>query len=467
MKARTKIQLITTAFALTTALLFSTAIFWELFEQPVRLIDRELYEIMEQLSEKISAEHKITTNEPIIITSRPFDKYAISVSSLAGKLLLQTPLADKINFPFRSDDNYYFKTAALNPADLPLTEADKKEIDSYSRQTIYFRVYNTTITVQDIPVNLLVSRPIPVLAHEIKELLTSMIVSLAICVAVVPIIGFILANKILRPITTINKQINEITSSSLNKRIPVGANEDELQVLATSLNQMFDRLEFSFDRQREFIGNASHDLKSPLTSLMLGLEGLLSEDLPIQIQTTIEKHLNTTRRVSRLVHNLLELSRLEQHESFHRGRVDLRTTITGLLEEFDELIVAHGIAVTAQLENIQIEGDQEKISRVVINLLDNAIKYNLPANGELDVKLVRDDGWAIMEIANTGQLIPEESLPKVFDQFYRVEKSRSTQFGGSGLGLTIVKKIVGLHQGRITVHNSGSQKIVFTVHFPV
>lgn len=466
MKARTKILLVTTAFALTTAIGFSVAIFWELIEQPFRLVDRELYEVKEQLSDLTTDLQNVRGGEPIVLSSPPFNKYGIHVFSADNRLMLRTKLADKVNFPFRPQDNYYFKTAILNMADLPLTEADKEEIDSFSRSKIYFRVYNTSIKTPAGSFNILISRPIPVLVHEIKELLTSTLLSLAVCFVVVPVIGFFLASRILKPITVINKQIEEITSTSLNKRLPVGGSKDELQVLSTSLNRMFDRLEFSFQRQKEFIGNASHDLKSPLTSLMLGLEKLTSEDLPDDIQSSIERHLNTTRRVSRLVHNLLELSRLEQHESFHISDVNLRSTTENLLQEFEELLAARKIEVTAQLEQVTIHADQEKISRVIINLLDNAIKYNLPSGGKIAISLNKEKEWVILVITNTGTPIPEDSLPHVFDQFYRVEKSRSTEFGGSGLGLTIVQHIVELHGGHITAENSLSREIVFTVYFP-
>lgn len=466
MKARTKIQLITTAFALTTALGFSAAIFWELIEEPIRLIDREIYEVKEQLLDITSNFTEIAKKEPLLLAPHQFDRYGISVFSADNTLVMRTDLADKVKFQFRPEDNYFFKTAMVNVTDLHLSDADRDEIESFSQGKIFFRVYNTSIMTGNTQFNILISRPIPILVHEVKELLSSTLFSLAICFIIVPIIGLILAKKLLKPIAAINEQIDEITSTSLNKRIPVNSNKDELQVLAKSLNKMFDRLQFSFDRQREFIGNASHDLKSPLTALMLGLEGLTSKDLPAHIRISLEKHLHTTRRISRLVYNLLELSRLEQHESFNVSEINLKMLITNLLKEFDELLLVNKIAVTTQLEKIQIHADQEKISRVIINLLDNAIKHNLPTNGKINITLTREKKWAKLEISNTGKLIPEESLPHVFDQFYRVEKSRSTEFGGSGLGLTIVKHIVELHQGHISAHNSQSGEIVFNVHLP-
>ncbi len=467
MTARTKIQLITTVFAIATALVFSAGIFWELIEQPIRLIDRELYEVKEQLTGLISGLSGARGEEPILLTTLPYDKYGIDVFSPDNRSIVRTRLAEKVRFQFRPNDTYYFRTTAVDVEDLLMTEADREELDDFSGNNIYFRVYNSTIVKGDARFNVLISRPIPVLVHEIKDLLTSILISLAICCLTVPFVGWLLARRILRPLTEINKQIEEITGTSLHKRIPVSGSRDELQVLSESLNDMFDRLEFSFDRQREFIGNASHELKSPLTSLRLGLENLLSEDLPGHIQLSIEKHLNTTRRVSRLVHNLLELSRLEQHESFKLVEVDLESTIIDLLEEFNELLEARGITVTERLESVRISADQEKISQVIINLLDNAVKYNLPEHGQIDITLTREKHWAILEISNTGKKIPENSLPLVFDQFYRVEKSRSSEFGGSGLGLTIVRHIVELHRGHITVHNSPAAEVVFRVHLPL
>jgi len=467
MKARTKILLLITIFAIVTALCFSIVILWEFYEQPVRIIDRELYEITEQLQDIIPDPHLGGSGKIASFSSHLYRQFAVAVFSDEKNLSWKTPLAEKVDFQFRADGRYYYDSAVVGRNDLALNQHDRNEIRDFSGQRILFRVYNTIITVKGARLKVIVARPIPVLIHEIRELVTGLLYSLAICLLVVPIVGFFIANRILKPITVINRQIKEITSSSLHQRIPVGKNRDELQLLSESLNQMFDRLEFSFDRQKEFIGNASHDLKSPLTILMLSQEKLLSEALPEHVEAALVKQLNTTRRVSRLVYNLLELSRLEQQDSFNETEVQLDATITNLLDEFEELIAERNIEVSLHCESVRIQGDQEKIARVIINLLDNAIKYNSQTGGQIDISLVKQKEWAVIEIANTGSSIPEESLPHLFDQFYRVEKSRSSEYGGSGLGLTIVKHIVELHKGQITVHNSPAGKIVFTIHLPV
>lgn len=466
MRARTKIQLITTVFAIATALGFSTAILWSLIEQPIRLIDRELYEVEEQLSDLLSVTPSRSSAGQIILPSQQFREYAISIEAPDNILLWKTSLADRVNFQFRQNDSHYFQTFTVKMEDLYLNEADRKEIDHFSEQKVVFRVYNTSISTKERDLKIFISRPIPVLVDEIKELLMTGFLSLAICSILVFVAGYFLANRILGPLVSINEQIEEITSTSLHKRIPISGNQDELHALSASLNQMFDRLEFSFTRQKAFISNASHDLKSPLTSLRLGLEKLVSENLSEHHHSIVMKQLNTTRRVSRLVYNLLEISRLEQQESFNVVDVDLKTTIATLLNEFEELFVAQDITVTLDLDEIKIRADPEKISRIIINLLDNAIKYNLPSDGKIDIQLKKNKQLAEIIFANTGPLIPEDSLQYLFDQFYRVEKSRSLEYGGSGLGLTIVKHIVELHRGQITVHNSSSGSIVFTVILP-
>lgn len=466
MKARTKILLLITLFAIVTALGFSIAILWEFYEQPVRLIDRELYEITEQLSDQISNPHSGGSTSIASLSPHPYQQFAISIFSDDGEIFWQTSMARKVDFSFRANDNYYYASAVVDKDVLNLSEADKNEIRDFTRQRVFFRIYNTQLAVNGTQLKVIVARPIPVLIHEIKELLKGLLYSFGICLLVVPIVGFFIANRILQPIAVINQQIKEITGKSLHKRIPVGKNKDELQLLAMSLNQMFDRLEFSFERQKEFIGNASHDLKSPLTILMLSQEKLLSEELPELVRSALEKQLNTTRRVSRLVHNLLEISRLEQQDSFNETDVQLDDTLASLLEEFEELLAERNIAVNLHCENISIRADREKIARVVINLLDNAIKYNLRTGGRIDITLKKQREWAVIEMSNTGKIIPEDSLQYVFNQFYRVEKSRSSEYGGSGLGLTIVKHIVELHKGRITVHNSSAGRVVFTVYLP-
>ena len=466
MKARTKITLLTSGFAIIVAIGLLAAVCYELLEQPVRLIDRELFEIGEQLLDNFAEQPALQGETVPDFKRHPFDKYWIKVKTENGQTFRSAQFTSDFDITTREDERYYFTYLPVPLEKLILTKSDRDEIDDISTTGALFRVYHEHFALSGKKYQLLVARPIPVLSHELVELAGDALIALAICSVIVIIAGYYLSGTILKPITVINKQVKEISSTSLHKRLPVSDSADELQTLSISLNNMFDRLEYSFERQKEFIGNASHELKSPLTILMLGQEKMLSEELPEHIQSNLEKQLNTTRRVSKLVRNLLEISRLEQHESYHETEIDLKETVLALVEEFDALLTEQSIEVTCELEDITLRADHEKISQVLINLIDNAIKYNLPEKGRIKLQLYRQKSQVILKIANTGAPIPQDSIGRIFDQFYRVEKSRSTESGGAGLGLTIVRQIIELHGGTIEVANSASGMIVFTVSLP-
>jgi signal transduction histidine kinase len=228
---------------------------------------------------------------------------------------------------------------------------------------------------------------------------------------------------------------------------------------------MFDRLQYSFTRQKEFIGNAAHELKSPLTILMLGHEEMLAANPPEKVRQELEKQLNTMRRLSRLVRDLLDISRLEQGESCRRQPVRLDQLIGQVVEDYQELLQARRITVDIETAAPNLTGDPEQLLRLLINLIDNAIKYNQAADGRIVVRTEKNKGQTVVTVANTGPTIPADDLPRIFDQFYRVEKSRSLAYGGSGLGLTIVKRIVELHGGTIEVASQDGWT-TFTVVLP-
>jgi signal transduction histidine kinase len=274
-----------------------------------------------------------------------------------------------------------------------------------------------------------------------------------------------LARRLLQPISTINHQVRQIREHSLNKRIPLGKSRDELHELSNSLNTMFDSLQHSFARQKQFIGDAAHELKSPLTILMLGHEEMLAGNPPEMLRLELEKQLTTMRRLNRLVRDLLAISRLEQEEVCRRETVDLDLLVRQVIDDYHDMLQARRITIEIDTSAEKIRGDSEKLLRLLINLVDNAIKYNQAKDGRITIMTEKKKGGAVLSISNTGAEIPAGDLPHVFDQFYRVEKSRSLAFGGSGLGLTIVKRIVELHGGSISVTGSNGWT-TFTIRLP-
>ena len=467
MKARSKITLWTASFTLTVAICFSGFVFYELLEQPFRLIDAELQDIGEVVGQTVSNSDSTSLAPTNPLAGHPYEKYWIKVRSDQGNTILASSMTKYVDIPARKDQKFYLVRKAIPLEKVWIAPEDHDELEDLNADSVTFRAMAERKTINGKVFELQIAKPIPVLVQELIELVGDILVGVIICTIMAIAVSYYLAGKILQPLASINSLIKNISDNSLDKRIPVGKSLDELFILARSLNGMFDRLQHSFNRQKEFIGNASHELKSPLTILMLGHEEMLDSELPQNVREGLLKHLTTLRRLSKLVRNLLAISRLEQQEILHHETIHFTDLICHVLEEFKDILQSTGIALETALAPITLMGDAEKILQMVINLVDNAIKYNAPENGQIWVATHKTKEYIHLTIANTGSIIPEEDVPKVFDQFFRVEKSRSAIYGGAGLGLTIVKQIVELHHGTISVTSSTEGITRFTIDFPL
>ena len=465
MKARTKITIWTSSFTLLVAIVFSFFSLREIAEQPLYLIDGDLQDIRDIVIERLNAESHDTG--PVAVLSRyPFNRYYIKVIDADNRIRMQSTMASQIDLPLQGKGRFSFVKKEMSLEYLGLTEDDRQELAEAQQKEVPFRVLREGAVIRKQNYTLYVARPVPIFKLEMNELITGSLMGAGLATMLVIIASYSLSGGILKPLVRINAMIREISEVSLYKRLPVGKNHDELHTLSESLNKMFDRLQFSFDRQKEYIGSASHELKTPLTVLMLGHEKILQEELPENARSIIEKQLDTLHRLNKMVRNLLEISRLEQHESFTPEIVDLNPLILHVLEEFEDILVSRDITVHTALEQSVIWGDREKMLQMLINLLDNAIKYNLPEVGQIWLATRPVQDMVEFSIANTGKIIPKESLEKIFEQFYRVEQSRALQFGGAGLGLAIVQQIVRLHNGSIVASHKSAEINQFLVLLP-
>jgi two-component system OmpR family sensor kinase len=265
----------------------------------------------------------------------------------------------------------------------------------------------------------------------------------------------------------INRLSRDISDRTLDRRIPLGKSRDELYDLSSSLNRMFDRLQYSFDAQKQFVADASHELKSPITLLTLFMEEALHrKDVPDSFMERLTHQMNILRRMSRLVKNLLDLSALKLKSTIDFEEVNLPGLLKSVLEDYEDVFTARSISVTMNIpEKLRVWGDKDQLQRVFINLMDNAIKYNY-AGGEIKISAEAIGYDLRFSLFNTGRGIPRADLERVFDQFYRVEKSRSLQYGGSGLGLTIVKRIVELHGGTVQMKSEPGAWTRISITFP-
>ena len=444
--------------ALLSTIVFSIFIISELMEMPFRLIDKEMQHMVESLTVQSNGEARGRINLSLL----PYnpDHYWIEVTDSKGNILYQSAITQYTRIPASGNKTRYMIERTIPRSQIWLGQDDHNEV--------LFRVRVMKTRLGSLPVKVTIAKPIEDLEKELQDLMRTIAISLAACTLLILIISYKLAGKILQPVVSITRMAKEISEDSLNKRIPLSQNRDELYDLSLSLNRMFDRLQYSFKRQKEFIGNASHELKSPITLLMLAQEEiLLNHKLSETVSKALARQLNTTRRMSQLVRNLLDLSRLEQQETLTHETVNMTILIDRVLDDYSELISAKNISIDTQVtKNLVLQGDPEKLSRLLINLIDNSIRYNFEQDGIIVVKGKKKNGMILLEVSNSGKHIPEGDLDLVFEQFYRAEKSRSATHGGSGLGLTIAKKIVDIHDGVIYIANEPEGLVKVTVSLP-
>jgi two-component system, OmpR family, sensor kinase len=454
MKVRTKFTLWISLAALATATIFSLFVYFELVEEPYRLIDRELTEIAGTVFNNLQFSDSYEEAR-LLHEDRHVERYWLKIVGSKGKTIFTSPLTREFDIPFLADKQAYFVKKDIPLTSLWIDPEDAKKLEEVRGGPVRFRVLVLTKNYSQQEYTLLIAKPLLFLDLELRELLTRLIVGIFTTIIFIFMLSYFLAGRILQPLAAINYKIKEIRENSLDRRIPLGTSKDELYALSLSLNSMVDRLQHSFSRQKEFISNAAHELKSPLTILMLGQEEILTKRSSGIIRSELEKQLSIMRRLSRLIRNLLDISRLEQDEHCAREPVRVDVLIEQVLEDYREILQVQNIAVETDLETCHFSGDSEKILRLLINLIDNATKYNTETNGRIRITARTTKGKLSLTIANTSQEIPPADLQRLFEQFFRVEKSRSQSFGGSGLGLTIAKRIVELHGGSIEVQNRG------------
>jgi signal transduction histidine kinase len=244
---------------------------------------------------------------------------------------------------------------------------------------------------------------------------------------------------------------------------------DELERLSISLNNMIARLEDAVQTSKRFVADASHELRTPLTVLRGELESLAQDaQLKAHAQESVGSLLEEVDRLSEVVDSLLALSRLDAGEaSAERVRFDLAELVTMTAEQMSLLAEDKNIRVECDAApDVCVEGDRSQMTQVVVNLLDNAIKYT-PNGGNVLLRIARDGDHAILEVVDNGIGIPPEALPHMFKRFFRVDDSRSREQGGAGLGLSIVKSICAAHGAEVDVTSRPGAGSCFRVRQPL
>jgi signal transduction histidine kinase len=280
--------------------------------------------------------------------------------------------------------------------------------------------------------------------------------------------GWWITRKALRPVTALTEAVEKIHDRNLREQLPRTRNDDELDRLTDVFNAMTGRLDSSFQRIREFTLHASHELKTPLTVMRGELETALREEnfTPVQKEWLLSQ-IDEIERLAKIVDALTLLTKADA------GQVRLNLELVQLNNLVEESIA--DMKILAQPQNIQVKleeceqisisGDRHRLRQLLLNLTDNAVKYN-HINGKVTVSLRRNEGFAELKISNTGAGIAPELQPHVFERFFRGDASHNSAIEGCGLGLSIAQWIVLAHLGNIEFVSEPNKLTIVTVRFP-
>ncbi len=308
--------------------------------------------------------------------------------------------------------------------------------------------------------------PIQAVLRRLIELLA---LALAVMVLVATSGGYFLIRRALAPVDRIASSAEQITLHNLRERLPIAETGDELQRLSVSLNHMIARLEDAFQHNRRFIADASHELRTPLTIMRGELETIVEEtQLTPDVQRTAASVLEEVERLARIVEGLFAVSRLDAGEAQKECvQFDLADLATSTAEQMCLLAEDKGISVSCQAPGeVTVEGDRARMKQVVVNLLDNAIKYT-SNGGKIRLSVVARGGKAVLEVEDNGIGIPADAQAHIFERFFRVDKARSREMGGAGLGLSIVKSICTAHGGQVDFQSTENVGSRFKVELPL
>lgn len=276
---------------------------------------------------------------------------------------------------------------------------------------------------------------------------------------------YFISGHALRPIREFSDKIEEVQAQNLADSKLEENKVKELNQLSVSYNKMLGRLSDAFEIQRQFTANAAHELRTPLALMQVQLDSYNSGQHPgsdAETVQTIKMVTEQNDRLSKMVKTLLDMSELQTVGRDETIMVD--ALVDEVLADLEPLAREKDVELTGNCEDITIVGSDILIYRLVYNLVENAIKYNHPG-GQVIVSASRKEKRVCLSVADTGNGIPEELRERVFEPFFRVDKSRSRALGGVGLGLALVHEIVRVHEGSITVRSNPSGGTVFEVMF--
>lgn len=280
------------------------------------------------------------------------------------------------------------------------------------------------------------------------------------------VITFFISGHALKPLCDFSKKIEEVQAQNLSDSRIEENKFSELNQLSVSYNKMLERLSEAFKLQRQFTANAAHELRTPLAVMQLQIDLYNSSKHPnndTSAQQTISMITEQTERLSKMVRTLLDMSELQTIA--RDEEIAISVLVEEVLADLEPLAQEKGINLIEKCDNVLLMGSDILIYRLVYNLVENAIKYNF-SGGTVTVTATQQNSQLHLTVEDTGNGIPEELKERIFEPFFRLDKSRSRELGGVGLGLALVREIVRVHNGSILVKNNANSGTTFEVIFP-
>ena len=418
------------------------------------------YYMVEQAKQQVRSSTENTLSK--------FSASAGTVNLSDPAYLSETGTVSEINIIITNPSGKQISSSYKTLAGLPGPSSGIGNIIVYESHDRHFIIENNRITESNQLIGYLqVSYNLRSEYRFIKLLFAFMALADFLGIAFAILTGFLLSRRALKPIDALTGTARRISSSDLSRRVEVGQADDELSRLAVTFNEMIERLQVSFKKQNRFVSDASHELRTPI-AVIKGYADLIDQwakDDPKVLEESVAAIRKEANGMTAFVEQLLFLARGDsqklkpQKENF---------PASGLLHEIVEeskLVAPNRCFEEMAPENLQIYADRKLLKQALRALIDNAIKYT-SKNGTIRLAASDDANGVKISVTDTGIGIPENELPRIFDRFYRADEDRSREKGGSGLGLSIVKWIVDVHGGNITVESKKGEGTSVSIRLP-
>ncbi|TDZ78852.1 putative sensor histidine kinase TcrY [Mycobacteroides salmoniphilum] len=324
------------------------------------------------------------------------------------------------------------------------------------------RVASQTVSGRKGQYTVLVGGGIEPIESMVSTVATMLAVTAPVVAVVAAVATYLLVRRSLRSVDAIRSRVTQISASDLGERVPVPNRADEISALAVTMNEMLTRIEAGHSAQRRFVGDASHELRSPLATVISALE--IAESHPEMLDKTLLQTalLPEAHRMQSLVEDLLLLARADEHGlPMRRTEIDL-DDLAGA--EVSRLKRETSLKISAQLAAVKVTGDALGVARVLRNLADNAARH---AGTEVSIVVRAEGDSAYLHVCDDGPGIAAAERDRVFERFVRLDTDRSRHGGGSGLGLAIVAEIVAAHEGTVRIGDHAGGGTVMTVQLPL